>query len=65
MLRPGEENRLEEGINYFPAGAPRRTLFFTLAASGPAGPGRPRGPGPGDSEEVSEAGPGAPDSEAI
>ena len=30
MLRPGEENRLEEGINYFPAGAPRRTLFSTL-----------------------------------
>ena len=30
MLRPGERNRLEEGINYFPAGAPRRTLFFTL-----------------------------------
>ena len=32
MLRPGERNRLEEGINYFPAGAPRRTLFFTLGA---------------------------------
>ena len=32
MLRPGERNRLEEGINYFPAGAPRRTLFFTLAS---------------------------------
>ena len=30
MLRPGERNRLEEGINYFPAGAPRRTLFSTL-----------------------------------
>ena len=37
MLRPGERNRLEEGINYFPAGAPRRTLFFTLPPG--AGPG--------------------------